>query len=486
MANDYAQYNPGTGFVGFSYGTEDAKLKRQQELARLLQTNALKGKDYSRTIQNNVGTFYAGGSGLADGLASMAQALMSRNGMDEADASKANLDQKSMEALAYHLNGGQPPAHAPQAAQQPSTVQPSQAQSFPVRDGYNAVDVTDLDEPRDRVPFGAPVTANVPQMGPAMPAEPMGHAPAPTAIDPSAAADVQPKLDQALSTPKMGDQIKQLVAIANTGPVGQQIASAQFSQLFGSKNGRFTTEIKADPVNGGFVQVVTDTQTGATRYAPLKMDGGGEKVLETKDTPNGIMERTSKGWRLARDGEGVPVQGENAAKFAKDQRETNKQLDAANQAWADVSGALDRLTDLDPKTGKPRIDAAAGFGGKLSNIWNAATGVATDASAVTAEADSLKSQLYQAGMASLRSAGGGAGAANSDAEGKRLESMLGALDIQKMGTAAFIREANRIKQHVNDRIAYYDSLRPDSASPGTLAPRKPGSAPQPLNYGAFK
>lgn len=79
------------------------------------------------------------------------------------------------------------------------------------------------------------------------------------------------------------DTIAELTRIAQTGPMGQQIATAKMNQMFASKNGRFETKIMADPVNGGFVQVTTDTATGQT-LPPQVINAGGGKLVTGQTT----------------------------------------------------------------------------------------------------------------------------------------------------------------------------------------------------------
>lgn len=321
------------------------------------------------------------------------------------------------------------------------------------------------------------------------PAPTPAQAPAAAAQAPASAAGYMPAIpstpDMVIEVPpSQAEMVSRLAALAQTGPVGAQMATAQMNSLFASKNGRFNTSVHADPVNGGFIQVVTDTQTGRTQINPIAAAGAGEKVLETKDTPAGIMERTAKGWRLARDGEGNVVGGKEAQDTREKQAKTGAELDAQIQAGEDLKKSLNALTRIDPKTGKPAIDAASGLGGRLSLLYNTITRDPTRASQAQAEIDGLKSKLFNYGMAKIKAAGGGAGAANSDVEGKRIEANLGNLDIGVLGTEGFIRKANEIIADIDSRAELIDRMAAHQGA--TLQTRQPGSAPVRFNYEAFK
>lgn len=140
--------------------------------------------------------------------------------------------------------------------------------------------------------------------------------------------------------PSQGELISRLIALGNTGPQGQAIASAQLNQLFASKNGRFSTTVHADPVNGGFVKVTTDSQTGNTQVDPIT-GGSGQKVLETKDTPQGLMERTAAGWRPAVDASGKQIVTNATASDQRAQTEQTVKMGSAANANTSALSAID-------------------------------------------------------------------------------------------------------------------------------------------------
>lgn len=97
--------------------------------------------------------------------------------------------------------------------------------------------------------------------------------------------DSRSMVDQAAASaqPTQAEQIAQLQAIARTGPLGQQMATAQMNMLFGSRNGRYKTTVMADPVNGGFVKVTEDTATGATKTDRIGSPNGTLITGQTTD-----------------------------------------------------------------------------------------------------------------------------------------------------------------------------------------------------------
>lgn len=150
--------------------------------------------------------------------------------------------------------------------------------------------------------------------------------------------------------PSQQEQVARLIALGRTGPEGQAIAQAQLNQLFASKNGRFSTAVHADPVNGGFVQVTTDSQTGASKVAPINL-GGGEKVLETKDTPQGVMERTARGWRPAVDQTGqrfgTTATAADRRAAAGEQVKLGSAVTANQAAQSSIDSSLARLDRIE-------------------------------------------------------------------------------------------------------------------------------------------
>jgi hypothetical protein len=152
-------------------------------------------------------------------------------------------------------------------------------------------------------------------------------------------------------------QMLNMASLSNNGPVGEAIQQ----QMIG-KNGRYTTQIQSDRVNGGFIQVVTDSRTGQVvgvhPYSPV----GNERVLETKEGANGtILERTASGWREAKvTGTGAPVV------TASGQDSQQKQIEAKTQAYSSIG---DMKTRLGLMTQVIPLIKSVGTG-RLQTPWN--------------------------------------------------------------------------------------------------------------------
>jgi hypothetical protein len=148
-------------------------------------------------------------------------------------------------------------------------------------------------------------------------------------------------IDQAVANaqPTQAEQIAQLQAIARTGPMGQQMATAQMNAMFGSKNGRFKTTVMADPVNGGFIQVTEDSATGATQHQ--RIGGGGEKLVvgETTDEHGNRLNKHKDGSTSPMlDANGKPVV--DSSVIARNDEQTAK-IGAAVQSNANALAAID-------------------------------------------------------------------------------------------------------------------------------------------------
>jgi hypothetical protein len=153
--------------------------------------------------------------------------------------------------------------------------------------------------------------------------------------------DPRSMTDQAVANaqPTQADQIAQLQAIARTGPMGQQMATAQMNNLFGSKVGRYKTTVMADPVNGGFIQVTEDSATGATQHQ--RIGGGGDKIVtgQTTDEHGNRLNVHKDGSTSAMvDGSGKPVV--DSSVVARNDEQTAK-IGAAVQSNANAQAAID-------------------------------------------------------------------------------------------------------------------------------------------------
>jgi hypothetical protein len=184
----------------------------------------------------------------------------------------------------------------------------------------------------------SPVPQPQPQMAaPAAPQPQMAQQQEPTAP----IGDPRSMIDQAVANaqPTQAEQIAQLQAIARTGPMGQQMATAQMNNLFGSKVGRYKTTVMADPVNGGFIQVTEDSATGATQHQ--RIGGGGEKLVtgQTTDEHGNRLNVHKDGSTSAMlDGSGKPVV--DSSVVARNDEQTAK-IGAAVQSNANAQAAID-------------------------------------------------------------------------------------------------------------------------------------------------
>lgn len=161
---------------------------------------------------------------------------------------------------------------------------------------------------------------------------------------PSQGGDPRTMLQQAagnaLASETPEDNIKQLLAIGNTGPMGQQIATARLNQLFGSKNGRFTTDVKADTVNGGFVAVTTDSATGQIVNVKPINAGSGSLITGQRTDGNGNVVNVHK------DGSITPMIDPQTGAPVKDAAVTRSNVDAVSSLVTKRSDAQAKLADL--------------------------------------------------------------------------------------------------------------------------------------------
>lgn len=336
-------------------------------------------------------------------------------------------------------------------------------------------------------PMPTAVQMQAPMPNPTAPVVPVAQ-PAPQPVAAPVAKDGGPMFQAATNAPQQAPQqstaqtLDNLARLALTGPQGQAIASAVQAQMFANKNGRYKTEVHSDPINGGFVLVNTDTVTGDTKIQQLGNGGNTKIVGETTD---------AQGNRFNRHADGSVTPMMNGNQPLQDHTVTEKrnaiqsEAEVAKSQLDDVGKTLDELTGINPSTGKPIIDAAAGPSGALSNWISGKTGIHTNSGEVNTKLDGVQSKLRMAGMAMFKAAGAGSSSFNSDAEGAALEHMLGSLDVGKLGTEGFIRKANEIKMWIADRTAQIEKTR-DLKLGNAPQMRTPGAAPVKLNLNQFR
>ena len=183
--------------------------------------------------------------------------------------------------------------------------------------------------PQQPSPMPQPAPQAPPQQAPQTPPQ-QASPPAPPSL-----------VDQAGMTaaPSQSDVIKQLLAVGQTGPLGQQLATAQLNQIFGSKNGRFQTDVKPDPVNGGFVAVTTDSATG--QITNIKSINAGAGTMVTGQTTDANGNRLN----VHKDGSTTPMLDVNGNPV-KDAQVGRGNADAVTDLVSKRSDAQSKLADL--------------------------------------------------------------------------------------------------------------------------------------------
>lgn len=215
-------------------------------------------------------------------------------------------------------------------------------------------------------PMLPPLQAPAPQPQPPVPPAPAMQQPAPQTdgapIDPKtgfpvgytgnggAIGDSRSMVEQAKGDAYNGrsvdDMVLHLTKLAQTGPAGAQVAQAQMNQMFASKNGRFETKIMADPVNGGFVQVTTDTATGRTGAPSVISTGSGKLVTGQHTDADGTVYNLHKDGSAstATKADGTPLKDASVLAKNDDQVQKIGAAQVANQnAIAATDTALNRL-----------------------------------------------------------------------------------------------------------------------------------------------
>jgi len=402
----------------FNYNTEAEKLKRRRAVAQQLMVNSQVPR--GQIVPGGPNGFYVAPSGLSV-LGSLLSTYLGKRAVDKTDTEQTGLDKTAQAALAYHLQhlgDGTPAPYSaardsqaanlsdvPQAGEQvnptgavpiplPSNgpvdfqpLPPSPVQSISPSaraaakfmsggggqfNGHGASGSWD-DEPAPSpvLPPLGPRTLPFPPGSIEQPAAP----PAPTspmpplapAINPIAAAN--PGTHQ-MTPPSTEQQIARLTALANTGPQGEQVANMLLAQL-GGKNADYKVELNRDPQTGELSVVRYNARTGHVDVLGGGVPGN-DKVLETQQTPQGVMERTARGWRLAVGPDGRPLVTNAVA--ADRRADTDQQLKVGSAALANQSAQssidsslarLDRIEKLFHET------ATGPLAGHLPN-WTAA------------------------------------------------------------------------------------------------------------------
>lgn len=201
-------------------------------------------------------------------------------------------------------------------------------------------------------PVQQPAPAPMPQavQQPAMPN--INAAPQPAPAPQPQPAPVDPTMaHMQVPQQQLDERTQNLFRLAQTGPQGQQLATAELNQLYGNKNGRFSTTVHADPVNGGFIQVVTDTATGRTNSEPLATGKGTKGAFTETTAADGTRMKVYKNGSPSEpvlDANGAPVKDASVIKANDDQKLKTGAAVVANQsARSAIDSSLARLDRIE-------------------------------------------------------------------------------------------------------------------------------------------
>ena len=168
-----------------------------------------------------------------------------------------------------------------------------------------------------------------------------------------------------------------LIQLGRTGPEGQQIANAQLNQMFASKNGRFETKVMADPVNGGFVQVTTDTATGQTVNVQAIGANGGKMVTgQTTDAQGNRLNLHRDGTTSPLlDANGKPVQ--DPATMKTNSEAVTSIVGKRGEAQAKLADLTKMETDLQLASGLVGQANVGPLAGTVGGVYNKFLGNST-------------------------------------------------------------------------------------------------------------
>jgi hypothetical protein len=339
-------------------------------------------------------------------------------------------------------------------------------------------------------PQPQPAPQPTPQVPPPMPAPQAMPAPAAPQPEPEPTPPADPSMydprtakqiaaDNAVQSMTPADHIKQLIAISNTGPLGQQIATAQMNQMFGSKNGRYTTDVKADTVNGGFVAVTTDSQTGRiTNAVPIGATGSGKLVTGQTTDANGNR------FNVHKDGSTSPMLDPSgnrivdpSVKKANDEfsQRTNEAVAKNKAAIGAIDSTLQRLDTIDALSDQ--------YGGPLNSV--------VPDKVATAGLRTYRGLIGQdvfSGVRDAVNAGGEGSPRFTQGEFSHFENNGGLNADMKPETVKELTAQQRaaLLAKRDALVQYGQSLPMPQANPTPSIPaRQPGAPPSQLNYSQF-
>lgn len=346
--------------------------------------------------------------GTEKGRATNTSPIPLQPGIDLGPANPATAGRKARMAA---LLQGQPPT--------PPMPAPAQAQAAPMQ--------------------GAP--AAMPDPMAAAPVAPPTQPPSPVAASTGPLGDARSLVEQAGANaqPTQSDQIKQIMRIAGSGPLGQQVANGMFQQAFGPKANEFDFITVKD--SNGAESVLAINKRNPTQRAVVYQGEGGKSVAER---------------RLDHD-------------IAKDDREAGIKADEKTRGQANAlqanQYAIRKIDELIPRAGD-----ATGMDGKLSNWFNKVTGIPTDAAAATEELNSIKGTLMAQAMAMTKEQSGSA-AGLSQNESEALTKSIASLD-PRIGQKELVRQLGEVRRQF---LMYQGRLQGGQGGQGGVSP--PGAAP---------
>jgi hypothetical protein len=280
--------------------------------------------------------------------------------------------------------------------------------------------------------------------------------------------------------PTQAQSIDQIMKLANSGPMGKQLASAQLTQLFGSKNGRFTTTVHADPVNGGFVQVVTDSATGQSQATPLNLGQGSGGAYSLETAADGTRMKVFKNGAPSvplLDSKGEAVKDPSAIKQTHEQEiKINDTVSKNKQAIGAIDATTQRLDTID----------------ELADKWGGPAYSMIPDKVAPAGLRLYRSLIGQDVFSGVRDAvaNGGEGAPRfTQGEFSHFEHNGGLNPDMHPQTVKELTAQQRIRLNaMKGALVEFGSTLPVAPTPpaaGGLQRRTPGSAPQQLSYNSF-
>jgi hypothetical protein len=275
--------------------------------------------------------------------------------------------------------------------------------------------------------------------------------------------------------PSQAQQMGYIAKLSQDGPMGQAIANAQMQNM-STTNGRYTTEVKPDIVNGGFVKVTTDTRTGQTQVSPISMagNGGAYEIVSAADGTRMKVFKNGSPSVPVTDSNGVPV---------KDPTIINQNTSNKNEVFGKIEAAKNTLGALNStNTRLDRID-------QLANKWAGTGGMFQRRFPVV-----LQDPEYQEYESLLgQNTFGTLGDAINTGEGTAIKTNRAEYEqITKAGTptpehsAATVHNLTaqartHLKAIGSATNGYLDAVSPQTAAPSAAPPGQTQNTGQPVN-----